>query len=543
MTAVVVIQARTNSSRLPAKALLPVAGLPLAVLAAQRAANRGHQVIVATSTRPEDDALAAVVAQHDLAVFRGSLDDVLGRFVGAIGDCDDSTPVVRLTADNVFPDGRLIEQLEQAFEASQAGYLSCNNIDSGLPYGVSAEITRAGILREAASLAVDVSDREHVTPWVIRREDARAKFVPEPPVVMSHYRCTVDSLDDYLLVERIFRDLSDPVQAPLADLLQRLGSDHDRPVTATPVEKFVLGTVQLGIPYGIANSVGQPRVEDACAIVRTAIRSGVAELDTARAYGVSEAVLGQALRGGWRGRARLLTKLDPLADCPDDAPAPTVEAFVDASVFRSCRELGADRLDALMLHRAEHRIAWNGAAWQRLRQLRDEGAIGVLGISVQSPEQLAEAIDDPDVAHIQLPFNLLDGRWDALIPRIVSAKAKRQVIIHSRSALLQGLLATRDAGHWNRAGVAEPDAIWDWLDRAEHAGGWQDSADLCLAFVRAQPWIDGVVIGVETMDQLIANLAAFARPPMDEAECAALIRMRPPVADMVVDPARWNGNA
>lgn len=543
MKAVVVIQARTNSSRLPAKALLPVAGLPLAVLAAQRASNRGHRVIVATSTGPEDEALAAVVAQHGLAVFRGSLDDVLGRFVGATGDCDDSTPVVRLTADNVFPDGALIEQLEVAFEASQAGYLSCNNIDSGLPYGVSAEITRASILREAAALAVEPSDREHVTPWIIRRHGGGAKFVPEPAAGMQHYRCTVDSLDDYLLVERIFRDLPDPVQVPLTELLQRLGSDPDRPVTSAPVEKFVLGTVQLGVPYGIANSAGQPGIEEACTIVRTAIRSGVAELDTARAYGVSEAVLGQALRGGWRARARLLTKLDPLSDCPDGAPARTVESFVDASVFRSCRELGTDRVDTLMLHRAEHRTEWNGAAWQRLGQLRDEGVIGALGVSVQSPQQLAEVLDDPDVAHIQLPFNLLDGRWDALIPGIVSAKGRRQLVIHSRSALLQGLLVSRDATHWERAGVAEPDVIWSWLDRTAQAGGWQSGADLCLAFVRAQPWIDGVVIGIETMDQLAANLAAFARPHMVEAECAALIRTRPPIADMVVDPARWNKGA
>lgn len=534
------IQARTSSSRLPAKAMLPVADFPIAVLAAKRAANRGHRVIVATSAEPDDDALAALLAAHGLEVFRGSLDDVLGRFVGAIADCEDGTPVVRLTADNVFPDGALIEQIEQAFENSRAGYLSCNNEDSGFPYGVSAEITRAGILREAASHAVDTSDREHVTPWIIRHHGGSATFTAQPPVTMSHYRCTIDSLDDYLLVTRIFHGVPDAVQIPLADLLQRLAADPGRPLSEHPIEKFVLGTVQLGLPYGIANSAGQPRIEDACAIIHTAIRNGVTELDTARAYGASETVIGHALSGGWRARAKLLTKLDPLSACPADAPEEAVAAFVEVSVFRSCRELGAERIDTLMLHRAEHRTTWNGAAWRRLQQLRDDGIIGALGVSVQTPGQLNEAIDDPVVAHVQLPFNLLDGRWDALIPKIVSAKARRRITFQTRSALLQGLLVSRDRGHWKRAGVPAPGAIWDWIDRAVQAGAWQDGADLCMAFVRAQPWIDGVVVGVETMDQLVANLTAFARPPMREAQCAELARTRPQVADETLDPARWS---
>ena len=73
----VVLQARTSSTRLPGKVLLPVCGMPIVVLAAKRAARDGLDVVVATSNDPSDDNLAATIQQHGLKCLRGALDDVL----------------------------------------------------------------------------------------------------------------------------------------------------------------------------------------------------------------------------------------------------------------------------------------------------------------------------------------------------------------------------------------------------------------------------------------------------------------------------------
>jgi spore coat polysaccharide biosynthesis protein SpsF (cytidylyltransferase family) len=115
--ALVIIQARTNSSRLPGKVLLPIAGLPLVVLAARRAANAGANVIVATSDEPSDDVLAKVLADAGIQCFRGSLENTLDRMVGALAGYDDDILVFRLTADNVFPDGTLLKEMEEDFLA------------------------------------------------------------------------------------------------------------------------------------------------------------------------------------------------------------------------------------------------------------------------------------------------------------------------------------------------------------------------------------------------------------------------------------------
>ena len=84
MSVVVAIQARTNSSRLPGKVLLPIGGYPLAVLAAKRAKQDSNfDVIVLTSNECTDDHLCKILKYHDVPFYRGELEDVLSRYVSA----------------------------------------------------------------------------------------------------------------------------------------------------------------------------------------------------------------------------------------------------------------------------------------------------------------------------------------------------------------------------------------------------------------------------------------------------------------------------
>ena len=192
----IILQARTSSTRLPGKVLLDFHGLPLAVLAARRAGNRGGRVVVATSVEPSDDELARVLADHGLTVVRGPLDDVLGRFVLALGDHPGMAPVVRLTADNVLPDGDLIAEVLTAFEDRHLDYLTTTGDGSGLPHGCSVEVTRAGHLRVAHDRATSAHDREHVTPWVRSRYGVIV-HTRHAGLGMETVRATIDTPEDW----------------------------------------------------------------------------------------------------------------------------------------------------------------------------------------------------------------------------------------------------------------------------------------------------------------------------------------------------------
>lgn len=530
-----------SSSRLPAKSLLPIGGYPLAILSAKRAANTGRDVILATSTEASDDALARAAARHEVTCARGSLDNPLERLVWAVEGYADDDLVFRLTADNVFPDGDFLDQMEATFIAEGHQYLGCHGESSGLPYGVSAELTTVGLLREALTGATTDYDREHVTPFIRRQHDA--VFSQFKSLNCSHYRATIDTFDDYIDIESLFAAENDPIAVPLSRLIERLTQSPQQPIVKQPCDRLVLGTAQLGMPYGIANQSGQPTASEAERIVRTAITNGVCYLDTARAYGNSESVVGHALRGGWQDRVCLISKLSPLTEIELDevntiAFKARVTASVEASVWQSCVHLGRDALECLMLHRAEHLTAWDGAVMEALATLKADGRVNTIGVSVQSPDELAKALGIEEIGVIQMPFNVLDWRFDELIPRLRQARATRGLIVHTRSALLQGALTSEDKSLWSSLGVDEPKLLVNWLQQSTRAYRCDSALQFCLRYCLSQSWIDGVVIGIDTEDQLIENLR-LCEGRFQVAELEAISRSRPRLPEQVLNPARW----
>lgn len=538
MTITLLLQARTNSSRLPGKVLLPVGGIPLVVLAALRAGNTGHPVCVVTSHEASDDVLCDVLKHWNIDYYRGELENTLKRFVDALDGVPDDHIVVRLTGDNVFPDGAFINELIEDFIARDLSYLGCGGEDSGLPYGVSAEVTCAGYLREAHTQAETTFDREHVTPKIIEKF-GRTLFEAYGTMGMSQYRCTVDTLDDYLQVCRLFSTAEKPEHVPLSTLLERLKVASPEIVTSVSACRMVLGTAQFGLNYGITNISGRPSEKQVGELVRTAIVNGVQYIDTARAYGESEQVLGKALAGGWDSRATVVTKLSPLDDCPSDASADVVRAYVERSVFQSCRTLHKPCLDVLMLHRAEQLSACGGSVWDALCNLKHRKVIGRLGVSVQFPEEALLALDFELVEFIQLPFNLLDYRWGSVIAKISQIRQHRRLVIHSRSALLQGLLTSAQMDLWLRARCSNAQEVIDWLSSkaAEYTRG--DLVELSLRYVLSQNWIDGVVIGVETTDQLVENLRKTGLEAWTDNCLDSIIADRPLVPLVTLNPATW----
>lgn len=508
------------------------------VLAARRAANTGREVVVATSSEATDDALAALLAEADIRCYRGSLNNTLQRLVGALDGCSDDTLVFRLTADNVLPDGALLDEMEEEFVRRGLKYLCCNGEKSGLPYGMSAELTRAQYLREAAAIATSQHDQEHVTPY-IRRTYGETYFEHYRHLSKGHFRCTVDCLDDYLAVQHVFSRIALPEQAPAFELIDSLPTAPYQPQQSAPTRKLVLGTAQLGLAYGVANQSGQPDQPTADTLIKTAIANGVSFLDTARAYGDSEEVIGNALKSGWEGRAQIITKLSPLTDCPVKATSAIVNAFVDASIFRSCTALRTQKINVLMLHRTSHLRDWSGAVWTRLLEHLAEGRLKTLGASVQNPLELELALATPEVEFIQMPFNVLDWRWDALIPKIRETKQHRPLVIHVRSALLQGLLSSTTTEHWRRANVENPELVIEWLQSQCSTAGRNNIADFCLSYVRSLDWVDGVVVGMETSDQLRENIRIFCEPDLAVHQMHNTLKHRPVLQENTLNPACW----
>ena len=539
----VVLQARTSSTRLPGKVLLPLCGLPVVVLAARRAARDGIETVVATSTDFSDDRLADTLARHEIRHVRGPLDDVLARFIAATADLDDGDICVRFTSDNVFPDGDFVRRLIAAAEGS--GYAGLAGGSDGLPYGLAGEAMRVGLLRQADRGARDAHDREHVTPWIIRQTGRNAPAIPRVDALdLSALRCTIDTLDDYRTVIAALAGLADPVAAPWPELCRRLARWAERAQPFVPARivagelqsSLVLGGAQFGMPYGIANRAGKPGDEELRAILGLAEAAGVAHIDTAAGYGDSEHRIGSALDAD--SPLGIVTKLPP--HLTDGEPTTSeVAQRVHVAIDRSLWLLGRSRLEAVLLHRFEHFAAAEGIIWRTLLALQAEGRIGRIGASVYRPEELSALLASPEVGLVQLPFNILDRRW--LEPDIQRAIAARpDVVLHGRSALLQGLLTIDDPLQWPISDSNLARRCIAGLQSAATSLRRGGVADLCLAYARAQPWLAGVVVGAETAAQMAENIRLFRTPALTPAEAEAVAASLPsPLPEQLLNPALW----
>ena len=203
-----ILQARLSSTRLPGKVLLPLAGAPMIVRQVERVrrAARIDRLVVATSDQPDDDRLAAVLGEAGVEVFRGPLNDVLARFIGAL-DAFPADHVVRLTGDCPLIDADLIDATVDLLFERGADYSQNRLVDRGFPKGQDVEAITASALRRAAAAAVSREEHEHVTWGVWNHPELYRVVRLEPPVDEGHVRWTVDRPDDYAFVTAVYEAL------------------------------------------------------------------------------------------------------------------------------------------------------------------------------------------------------------------------------------------------------------------------------------------------------------------------------------------------
>lgn len=206
--AVAILQARMSSTRLPGKVMKPLAGRPMIERQIERLrrCTTLERIIVATSDETSDDPLADHVASIGVEVFRGSLNDVLDRYLGAARAFNVAGHVVRLTADCPLADPDVIDACVGRLRNLCVDYVS-NGRQRSFPHGLDAEAFRLEALEIAGREAVDPYEREHVTPFIYRRPERFSLAALVQETDESRLRWTVDTPEDYVFVARVYEAL------------------------------------------------------------------------------------------------------------------------------------------------------------------------------------------------------------------------------------------------------------------------------------------------------------------------------------------------
>lgn len=209
MKTVVICQARTSSTRLPRKVLLPLAGRPLLVRCIERiqSARLVDAVIVATTTDPSDDVIASLCDNDGIECFRGHPTDLLDRHLEA-SRLLRADVVVKVPSDCPLIDPRIIDEVIQAFLAmhDHADYLS-NLHPATWPDGNDVEVMSMNLLERTAALARKNYEREHTTPWMWdANPDVRIANVVrrDGNDYSTSHRWTVDYPEDYVLIKAVY---------------------------------------------------------------------------------------------------------------------------------------------------------------------------------------------------------------------------------------------------------------------------------------------------------------------------------------------------
>ena len=200
----VVLQARMSSTRLPGKVMSQINGHPMIYWEISRIskAKLVNKTVVAISDQSSDDILANYLESIHQEYIRGSLDNVLGRYVKAEENYNPSA-IIRLTADCPLVMPELIDQFLEIFHKSDFDYLS-NTLELSYPDGLDIEIIKPGIFKILLELNLSEEEKEHVTLGIYSRKDKFKTHNVSNKTNISDFRWTVDTLDDLVFVKSVY---------------------------------------------------------------------------------------------------------------------------------------------------------------------------------------------------------------------------------------------------------------------------------------------------------------------------------------------------
>lgn len=257
--------------------------------------------------------------------------------------------------------------------------------------------------------------------------------------------------------------------------------------------KLVLGTVQFGLQYGV-NSAGRPNEEAVKGILAAAAKGGIDTLDTSSAYGNSEEILGECTTP--EEGFKIVSKY------------PKGETPVREMLNSSLKRMKVDKLYGYLLHHFEV-YRDNPKVWDEFVALKETGKVQKIGFSLYAPEELQFILDNKSPFDlIQVPFNIFDKKFLPLMKQVHESGIE----IHVRSTFLQGLFFKDRESLPEKLKPMKKYLLQ--LDDFSRKSGLSIS-EIALNYNLQNPYIDGVLIGVDNVEQLKMNLDSVKNTPID----------------------------
>lgn len=305
--------------------------------------------------------------------------------------------------------------------------------------------------------------------------------------------------------------------------------------------KLSLGTVQLGMPYGIANRSGKPLKHEAFEIIKLAKNSGISMLDTAAGYGESEAIIGEYFMEDSlsvqdsceREPFQVTTKISEI-EVDKVYTQDEIYNVLENRLKESLNRLSLNSVDYCMLHAPINMTSHDGKVIDALNGLKEQELARKIGVSVYTPEEVVQFLSIKGLDVIQVPINIFDLRL--IQSGLLDSLYKKGIEVHARSVLLQGLF------------TLNPEKLPQHLKEArqplELLGKLSKKCDLSpaqlgLLFIRDFCEISRLVVGCESKLQLAENVATMQLPALDQAIKDEILQSFDGISEKIINPSKW----
>ena len=297
------------------------------------------------------------------------------------------------------------------------------------------------------------------------------------------------------------------------------------------ISALSLGTVQLGLSYGINNADGKPSQDTANAILNCALENGINTLDTAGAYGDSEVVIGNWLKTiPQEKRPFIVTKAAQLDHTSLDALRKDLFGRVKSSKER----LGVEQLDMLMLHHFDDYLCDQDNVRQVMQELKNAGEVRFLGASAYSHHDYGQVADTGFDA-TQIPINLFD--WKQIENGGLKKLEDSGMMVFVRSVYLQGLVFQKPENLAPHMEFARPTLEKFGFLCKEYG---LSPAALALSYALSLPGVTSLVLGSEKAEQVQQNVALMEQAvDLTPAQMAQIRELFLDTPQQVLNPALW----
>ena len=294
------------------------------------------------------------------------------------------------------------------------------------------------------------------------------------------------------------------------------------------ISELTLGTVQLGLPYGVNNSKGMPSFEESSTILETALSNGIVSFDTARAYGESEAVLGKFFANN-NAEKTIITKA-----LFTDVDKSAVKDTLFEMVCDSMRKIGIEKLPFLKLHNESMLIKYGDTIISALHDLKREGLVGGIGASFSDKSRLLELTDGCGFDCIQLPANIFDN--EMIIDGTIKKLSDSGSIVFVRSIYLQGLFF-KDTNDLPEKIKCAKEPLEKLRALARDTG--ISMAELAVTFIRDTEGITSLLMGCDTPAQLIESVSLINSPKIQDDVMKEALKIAEDIPPIVIRPWEW----